>query len=61
MSSVLIFGPSVAICSINTCQLDDVRNFIAIVPLQSYDEPNVSLIQTTQLVRVSLTGNRFIW
>jgi len=32
--------------------------FVIIVPLQSYDEPNVSLIQTTQLVRVSLTGNR---
>jgi hypothetical protein len=32
---------------------------VIIVPLQSYDEPNVSLIQTTQLVRVSLTANTF--
>ena len=31
--------------------------FVIIVPLLSYDEPNVSLIQTTQLVRVLLTGN----
>src|SRR5210317_186871 len=31
--------------------------FVIIVPLLSYDEPKVSLIQTTQLVRVSLTGN----
>jgi len=31
--------------------------FVIIVPLRSYDEPKVSLIQTTQLVRVSLTGN----
>jgi hypothetical protein len=30
---------------------------VIIVPLLSYDEPNVSLIQTTQLVRVLLTGN----
>jgi FkbM family methyltransferase len=30
---------------------------VIIVPLQSYDEPNVSLIQINQLVRVLLTGN----
>jgi hypothetical protein len=31
--------------------------FFIIVPLQSYDEPNVSLIQTPGFVRLSLTGN----
>jgi arylsulfatase A-like enzyme len=30
---------------------------VIIVPLRGYDEPEVSLIQTPQLVRVSLTGN----
>jgi len=30
---------------------------VIIVPLLSYDEPKVSLIQTAQLVRVLLTGN----
>ena len=30
---------------------------VIIVRLLSYDEPNVSLIQTAQLVRVLLTGN----
>ena len=32
---------------------------VIIVPLWSDDEPKVSLIQTPQLVRVSLTGNNF--
>jgi hypothetical protein len=31
--------------------------FVIIVPHQSYDEPNGSLIQTTQLVQVLLTAN----
>jgi hypothetical protein len=31
--------------------------FVSIVPLQSYDEPIVSLIQTPRFVRLSLTGN----
>jgi hypothetical protein len=31
--------------------------FVIIVPLLSYDEPKVSLIQTTLSVRLSLTAN----
>jgi hypothetical protein len=31
--------------------------FFIIVPLLSYDEPNVSLIQTARFVRLSLTGH----
>jgi hypothetical protein len=32
--------------------------FVIIVPLQSYDEPNVSLIQTAPNVQLPLTGYR---
>ena len=31
--------------------------FVIIVPLLSYDEPNVSLIQNPRFVRLSLTGH----
>ena len=33
--------------------------FVIIVPLQGYDEPNVSLIQTPSLVRLLLTVHNY--